>query len=252
MFENKKRDIAIIIIIFISIGLIGFGAPFAVEKIKNFQKRWSQRVVPTKLTQEEKARLIKENKEILDRIKKNDKNGESSFSGAYVKLATNEELLGQLWKAEEYYKKSLAEDSKNRVAYEHFAHFLTKLGRNTEASAQYRAAIESDPGIPSGYIDFASFASNWLNDSDMARGIYIEGLMRTKNDRGLMKDFALFLERTGEKYQAYLYWLEILKKEPGNKDALTHIAHLKPQIQDILKAPMTPKAPQGAQELRKK
>ena len=70
-----------------------------------------------------------------------------------------------------------------------------------------------------------------LKDSETARGIYVEGLIKSNSDLSLMKLFANFLELAGNRSEAMLYWQAVLEKDQQNKVVEEHIKDLRTMMQ---------------------
>jgi tetratricopeptide (TPR) repeat protein len=236
LFQNKTRDIILIVSGFLVLLALVFVLPSATKKAVDYKNKIDRSVVQVNLTPEQRAEFEKSIRSLQEEIARKDTKGAANHARQYIAIGTTYQNLGLLGKASDAYTLALKEDAQSTEALVLRADAQKEMGDFVKAEGDYRAAIDIKPTEPSFYHKFATFYLYSVKDEEKARGTYLDGLSRTKNSLELMKNFATFHELTGDKYQAYLYWEAVLKKEPKNAAAKERITYLKPFVQDVIKA----------------
>lgn len=235
-FQNKKRDIAIIV----GVCVVLFGALIVAPKLYNtgvkVQQKSAHSTIKVNISNEERKRLETEIEGYKKQIAANDKKGAPNFAVVYAKMAHDYEGLGQLARAEDAYTQALKENPTHEEALYGRADVRKEMEQFGDAEKDYRAAIEANPTNPENYQRLAVFYQYALKDEERAKGVYIDGLSKTKSNLVLMKHFATYLETVGNTYEAYLYWQAIAKKNPKDTDASARVKVLQPLVKDVIKA----------------
>lgn len=222
LFENTYRDIGIIILLF----ACAFGVLIGVPKIRTafrvYQQEQKRDNVPVSLSADEKKSIEKDIIEIQNAIRASDKKGAKTYAAQYSALGVDFEKLGFLKRALDAYQKSIKEEV-DVATYIHIADAYQRMKEYELAEENYRKAIDRDPKNIEYYQRLADMYFYDRGDAFSARGIYLEGLLRADNDIRLMKIFANFLETSGNRHEAYIYWDAILQKDPKNTQIREHL-----------------------------
>lgn len=144
----------------------------------------------------------------------------------YLQLSSRLQILGQSAKAYRYVSAVLMSDPQNSEALFQKAILFESLTPSSDALVAWRVAIERDPTRSAPYEHLASMTEHVLGDPQQAGGIYVEGLVRGGSATSLMRAYADFLERQGEKGTALLYWQALEQKNPNDEEAKNHVRAL--------------------------
>lgn len=226
LFEHPLRDIFFIVVAFAVFFGVLVGTPKLLYGIREYQKQQARAVVEVPLSAEEKKMLEREIVEIQNAIRASDKKGERTYTKQYLALGEKFEKLGFLKRALHAYTKALHEDARDLSAMIHTADVNQRMKNFEEAENWYRKVIDREPTNTRHYQKLADMYFYDRNNPESARGIYLEGLLRTQNDISLLKVFASFLELSGDRREASLYWDAVLQKEPQNKEVEKHLKSL--------------------------
>lgn len=159
----------------------------------------------------EKAKLKGANDQVID---------------LYLQLSSRLEALRQSAKAYQYVSAVLMSNPQNSEALFQKATLFESLTPPSDALAAWRVAIERDPTRSASYEHLAKMTEYMLGDPQQAGGIYVEGLVRGGNATSLMRAYADFLERQGERGTALLYWKALEQKNPNDEDVKNHVRAL--------------------------
>lgn len=232
LFQKKWVGISVICL---SAGVV-FGIMALMPSIRNMQKG----TVQINLTKEQRrsfedeVRKIK--KEIQSQTEGVKKTEPRVMAVRYIQLARAYENLGQIAKSIGAYTDALKQDPKNADAFVGRADMKKELKEYGAAEEDYRSALDADTQNIDLYQKFADFYAYRMSDADKARGVYIEGLLRTNDSSELKRHFAVFLESTGSAYEAYLYWTALAQANSADAEAQVHANALRPSVQDAIRA----------------
>jgi|GEM_PF-1101743 len=240
LFQKKWIGISVIVAsVFMLFGLMSF-APKIQKKISEFGKNMRYGTVNVNLTQEQRRLFENDIKKLKKDIQTQEEGAKKaeprSIAITYIQLAHTYENLGKLSQAISAYTSALKQDPKNVEALVGRADMKKELKEYGAAEADYRSAIEADTQKIDAYQKLADFYLYRKNDVDNARGVYMEGLLQTKDSSELKRHFAVFLESTGSKYEAYLYWSALAKANNTDTEAKAHADALRPSVQDVIRA----------------
>ena len=234
MFYSKNKGILFILIFFV----VFFSAFIILPKVfhtteKFFEKR-ARGTIPVNLSSSEQARLEKEVQDLLHTFSANPPPQGQSRADAYRNLGTRYELLGKLGDALDIYEKGSIEAPTDTKLLIPQARVSAQMGDMAHAEELLKKVIALQPLVATNYTEAASFYLTYHSDGQAARGVYLEGLMKTNNDSNLMREFAGFLERIGEGYEAYLYWDALQKKFPADAGIQARVAELRNRYRDLI------------------
>lgn len=206
-------------------------APVFTKSMLDYNETLTKEVVSVTLTKEQREELLKEIREASEEVKKrnDDKNS------AYLKLGSAYERMGYRAKAVSAYKEVLEMDTMNVSALVSLASLQEKMEQEEEAENSYKRLVEIQPNARN-YNLLAGFVLQRKNDVSSARALYLEGLQKTNSDTLLMKYFASFLESIGDRYEAYLYWDAVYRRESSNTEVKNNVERLKVIEADVIKA----------------
>ena len=180
-----------------------------------------------KLPQDIREKIEKDVRDVTMAIKTGDKRGSANFSNDYISLGVDFETLGLFGFAEDAYRRAIKEDPANYVGYANLGGLHQTRSEYSSAIAELRNAIERAPTQEGLYVRLSELYWYRLGDLDSARGIYLEGIMRTNNNDGLVRSFASFLEQTNQKQEAIEYFDALVKRNPGDQELKKHLDGLK-------------------------
>lgn len=225
---SKKQKTAVLFVVWILL-LIGawFVAPFLLEDVVKGKMYITHIAIPPRISSKELEQNKSDIKDTQKRI------AQAKLKGAtdqvfdlYLHMATALEALGQNAKAYQYVEALLAHDQKNKEAVFHKALLSESLAVISDATTAWRTAIELDPQNSASYQHLADITELQAHDPQATNGIYVEGLVRAGNAPPLMRTYAQFLERQGQKSTALLYWKALVGKDSKDEDAQNHVRAL--------------------------
>lgn len=205
LLENKQKTITSLFAAFFGLGVLWFSVPKIASGIIAYQDRLGKMTVQITIPFDQRKKIEKEIVDIQTAIRSSDKKGASDYSDQYMELGKKYEKLGYRGKAEHAYRKALHESPKNTEVLLYLGSVLSAMEEYEKSIATFREAIELNPSNEETYRAFAEMVAFGMKNSQEARGIYIEGLMRTKNSPQLLKSFAAFLEKIGYAHEARQY-----------------------------------------------
>ncbi len=223
---NKRQTITLLCVWAALLGAAWFASPALTRSVIRLSAALPHRAVVSELSREERGKTKEEIDAFKKKIFKKKQRGDTSVTQDILELAIRYEKLGAYWMAQRDLFAILRRDSTNAQARTHLSRVLEGLTLYSDAAESWRATIELDPKNPSHYARLAYVFERRFNDSFGANGIYVEGLVRSGNTPELMRSYALFLERIGEKGTALLYWKALLEKEPGDTSVQNRIIDL--------------------------
>lgn len=211
-----RKAVSLIILWAILLTVAWFAAPSLTRYGLRLAAVLPHRAVSVQLTDEERTVLINETVDLHRTIFRKKQKGNTDLRPEYLELGIRYEKLGAYTYALEYLTRVTNKEPMNARAWMHQARVLEGLTLYQDASDAWRQAIEHDTKNASHYARLAALLDRWLNDTFRANGVYLEGLVRSGNPPELMRSYALFLERIGERSTALLYWKALLEKDPTN------------------------------------
>lgn len=221
--SKKQKDIAIVIACLFGFFGAWFGVPAGIQALKSYDLYRSRSVVPVTISAEEKKKHEDAILEIKKAIANSDKQGNPNYAKQYQRLGEHYEALGYLGRAERAFVASRKEGTDETVSFLNLARVNQEMRYFKKSVNLYRQAIDRDPNRPDIYQKLAELYFYDLKDSLTARGVYIEGLSKTGNNLDLMKLFAQFLEFSGDRREAYIYWDAVLQKDRQNKSVEAYL-----------------------------
>lgn len=213
ILKNKQLGVIVLCGVFIILASTWFVAPNIYRSIVRYQKELARATVPVSLSLEEKKKIEKEILELQNAIRSSNKKGAENYASQYVSLGEKFEQLGYRAKAVKAYQGAVREDGKNVSAYAHLGAVSGDMKNWSAARDAFRMAIDLNPGDADFYYSLAYVYSDGMKDDEIARGVFLEGLVRTGNDKWLIEKYIPFLEKIGEYSEAKLYQRELAKKE---------------------------------------
>lgn len=232
-FQNPRRDAGIIAASCIAIAVAWFGIPAGVTAVKQYQWYRAHSVRPVSLSVQEKKDAEERIRKTRNDIRANNKTDNSSRARSFETLGNEYEYLGFIGKAARAYRSALSFTPKETSIVLKYAGVLQLMQDFKTAEEQYRKAIDQDPVRIESYQKLADMYFYDLKDSETARGVYVEGLIKSNSDLGLMKLFANFLELAGNRSEAMLYWEAVLQKDQQNKVVEQHLNDLRTMMQKM-------------------
>lgn len=224
---NRKKKTVIQLFAWLCVlGVVWFATPLILRSSFRGAAFASHIFVPVKLDQKTIGQLqqdmVRKNKQLADEKKK----GNTNISDIQLALGIDAEELGAFGKSYMYYQAVIARDSRNPSAWAHLGSLYESMALYGDAASAWRQSIELDPSNAIVYDRLADLNENHFKDTEKAGGLYVEGLVRAGNPSGLMRSYAQFLERIGEKGTAKLYWKALADKDPRDTDAQHHLQSL--------------------------
>lgn len=213
LLEDKQKTLASLCVAVLGIAMIWFTVPKIVTAIVAYQQRVSKMTVSVNIPFEQRKGIEKDILDIQNAIRSSDKKGNTNYSAQYLELGLKFEQLGYLGKAETAYQKGLKEDPKSIPALIRLGVVLSFMDEYDKSITSFREAIELNPTNSETYTKFADMYQLKMKKLEEARGVYIEGLMRTQNDPTLVRSFVSFLESTGYGREAELYKKALARKD---------------------------------------
>lgn len=236
MIHNKRYGIAALCLLF----LLGFVAlislPALFSRIVEYQDAKKYSVVPVTLSDEEKENLEKEIDSMNKSLQSTDVNDGVARAALYRSLGEKHEKLGHLAKSASLYRLALNAYPKDAEALVSLGLLYGQMGKLAIGQESFKKALDFEPRNKAFYSKLASFYREYGHDEESARGVYLEGLIRTNNDSDLMREYATFLESIGEGYEAYLYWDTLSKKNPSDTALAARVAELQQTYQAVIQA----------------
>jgi len=236
LIYNKKYSISALCLLFI----LGFVAlislPVLLSSVKEYQDAKKYSVVSVSLSDEDKASIGKEIDTLNESLKGTDVKDGIARAALYRSLGEKYEKLGHLAKSVSVYRLALTAYPKDAEALIALGLLYGRMGKVADGEESFKKALDFEPRNISFYSKYAQFYREYRNDEEAARGAYLEGLIRTNNDTGLMREYASFLESIGEGYEAYLYWDTLSKKDPSDTVLAARVKELQTQYQAVIKA----------------
>lgn len=223
---NKRQTVTFFLVWTALLGVVWFGSPALTRSVLRLSAALPHRVVVVELSDEERKKTRDEIDALKEKIFSKKQRGGASATQDVLDLAIRYEKLGAYWMAQAQLAGIIKRDRTNAQAWMHLSRVFEGLTLYSDAAESWRTTIELDPKNPSHYARLAYVLDRRFNDSFAANGIYVEGLVRSGNTPELMRSYALFLERIGEKNTALLYWEALLEKEPGDTSVQDRISDL--------------------------
>ncbi|MEK7649126.1 MAG: hypothetical protein AAB400_04425 [Patescibacteria group bacterium] len=213
LFQNPRRDSAVIALIFFAVLGGVFSLPNAIRFVTAQNARAAHGVVEVQLSPDERTSIEKEIVGIHNGIQRGDGGEGQGLARQYTKLGELYEKLGYLQKAKDAYVKALKQDMRNADTHLHSASVLIRMKDYRGAKKAFEAALDAEPYGWKSYDAYAQFYAATLHNLDEARGMYLKGLVATANHIDLMRAYAAFLESHGMLSEAHEYLQEILNRE---------------------------------------
>lgn len=223
VLSSPQKTISLIIIWAILLTVVWFASPSLMRYGLRLAAVLPHRQVAAQLSGEERNALRTEIVQAQQRILEKKQQGKSDFASEYLELGIAYEKLGAYAKAYDYLVRITEKEAMNTQAWMHFARTLEGLTLYRDAADAWRTTIDADADNPGHYARLGAVLDQRLNDTFNANGAYLEGLVRAGNDPDLMRSYALFLERIGEKGTALLYWKALLEKNPDDRSIESRI-----------------------------
>lgn len=198
-FTSWKRDFIVlggIIGVFV---LVWFATPYLWDIYNT--SRELPKSVPTKLSLEEREKTKVAMKELQKKISENPREKKELS----MKLASHYEQLGLPRKAAHLYRKIVRSQQYTSEGITALARLYEQAGRYEQAKIYYEQGYELQPSSREFYEQYAQFLITTDHDVEHARGVYLQGLLQTHNDKELLKQFITFLEKYGYGEEAQLY-----------------------------------------------
>lgn len=236
MIYHKKYGIAALCVIFV-LGFVALmGLPALFGKLKEYQDTKKYSVIAVSLSEEEKTDVEKEINNLNESLKGTDVSDGVARAALYRSLGEKYEKVGHLAKSASVYRLALTAYPKDAEALASLGLLYGRMGKLAIGEESIKQALDFEPRTLMLYSKLASFYREYGHDKDAARGVYLEGLIRTNNDSDLMREYATFLESIGEGYEAYLYWDALSKKDPSDVTLAARVMELQQTYQAVIQA----------------
>ncbi|MBI4600025.1 hypothetical protein HY732_03820 [Candidatus Uhrbacteria bacterium] len=225
---SKKQKTAILFLVWATF-LVGawFASPVVVRAVLRSQSYITHSIGPSRISGGEYAQARADIIRLLkDSARAKMKGARDEVVDLYLQAATRLEALGQYAKAYQYVAPILVHDPKNGKALFQKAVLFESLAPTAGALDAWRAVLDRDPTENAAYEHLATMTEYAARDFSQANGIYVEGLVRGGNAPSLMRAYADFLERQGEKSTALLYWKALAQRSPDDENAQNHVRAL--------------------------
>ncbi|MEK7122710.1 MAG: hypothetical protein AAB855_02535, partial [Patescibacteria group bacterium] len=211
VLSSPRKTISLIIVWVILLTVVWFASPSLTRYGLRLSATLPHRNVATQLSGEERDAFRAEIAEVQQRILEKKQQGKSDFAGEYLALGIAYEKIGAYAKAYDSLVRITEKETMNSSAWMYLARTFEGLTLYKDAADAWRSTIEADSDNSGHYARLGVVLDQRLNDTFRANGVYLEGLIRAGNDPDLMRSYALFLERIGEKGTALLYWKALLE-----------------------------------------
>lgn len=223
---NKRQTVTLLLVWAALLAAAWFASPAFMRSALRLSASLPHRAVTSELSVDDRAATRVEINDLRKKIFSKKQQGDTSVTDDALELAIRYEKLGAYWKAKQSLSHILKRESANAQAWMHLSRIFEGLTLYSDAAEAWRTTIELDPKNPSNYARLAYVLDRRFNDSFSANGVYVEGLVRSGNTPELMRSYALFLERIGEKNAALLYWRALFEKEPQDTSIQDRIREL--------------------------
>jgi tetratricopeptide (TPR) repeat protein len=217
--QNTKRIISIIIAI-----LILGGVAYAVQTNSNKKKPVDYTLDEIKALDLEKQKSILEAqvKELESRIKGftpgndpgPDREHEIAKYRVYIKLAEAQIELGRFQPALDALNNIPEGQKNNPPVYRAYALAYKGLSQKDKALETIKSALAEDPSNVELWLINLELNSDLPNDQFKA--LYLEAITKTKSNLEIMKSYAAFSERIGDKDSAIAAWETAINMDPDN------------------------------------
>lgn len=230
--------LASILVVFVA---LWFAIPVAYNAIEVRNAYMKQSFLHSSLDAATEEKIWRHIRDSTAQITKGDKNGNPTYAQQYLAMGIDLETLGQMRGAISAYEHARAEDPKSFVPSANLGTAYATIGDYERAVKEFRVAIDLQQDEYSSYTKLAEVYQYKFKDLDRARGVYIEGLMRTNNNPNILKAFATFLDETGAKSESLLYWQALGKILPGDQGVRDRLKELMPSAPKPTSAPASTK-----------
>lgn len=236
LIYNRKYGIVALCLLFVVGFIVLISLPALYSGIKEYQAAKKYSVVPVTLSDEEKTNLEKEINTLNESLRGTDVKDGVARAALYRSLGEKYARIGHMAKSASVYRLAITAYPKDAEALVALGLVYGRMGKVADGEESLKKALDFEPRNTSFYSKAAQFYREYRDDTEAARGVYLEGLIRTNNDTGLMREYASFLDSIGEGYEAYLYWDTLSKKDPSDKALAARVKELQTQYQAVIKA----------------
>lgn len=132
----------------------------------------------------------------------------------YAKMADIQNMLGLHNEAIASLDVIKAENVNNTRIWSAYATAYQNTNRNSEAKTAIQNAVNLDSGVAEYWVQYFTIFSDLPNDQMDAK--YTEALKGTTNNIEIVKSYARFLEKVGNKEKAIIYWETARNVDPNN------------------------------------
>jgi len=180
-----------------------FGLGAVISSLAQMHQNSANAVVATALSVEQQEKVRAEVATLLQTIKEREEKNDGVVA-EYIRLGERFETLGQLALAQSAFEHALEHDPKNAQIHARYALVLQHREQYIAAEQAFLKSLTFDPGAIAVYGELAKLYVE-IGDKSKARGVYLEGLVRSNNNAELMSEYVRFLESIGEQTEAKLY-----------------------------------------------
>lgn len=150
------------------------------------------------------------------------------FMSEYLSLGINYEILGEYGLARESYLKAAIERPQASVPYSNLGTLYVMMGGIKLATQAFQQAIKLEPDYILNWQKWIEFNRYQLKiDNEALKAIYVEALKATNNNRGIVGNYAIFLEDIKDISAAISIWDGILRVNPYDKSAVQEATRLR-------------------------
>ncbi len=222
---SSQKFIGFTVIVVLVLLALWFVVPVVSRQVSETSRIARNYIVSVSLSSDERTKTEQDIRNIEDEIKRGNTKGAANMFQQYIRLGNDFETIGRLDLAIDAYKKASQNDA-SFVAYAHMGSAYTTAHDYELAKDAFQQAIGKAPKEPKNYQKLAELYWHQLDQIAVARGVYIQGLVGTNQELGIMKSYASFLEQTGYTSESLMYWQAILKSTPKDQAVKDHIKAL--------------------------
>lgn len=179
------------------------------------------------VTEEESSpEVVDDRRELLESKLKNAEDTiaknvtDTDFAEEYTKKGEALYDLGRTIEAREAFMKTLEYDANSAGAYLNLSNLDADAGNMDAARQNIKKYVDTNSDSVSRWEKYIEFSKNRLGaNGETLNGIYVEGLVATKNHIRMIVAYAKFLEEEGDNQLAKEFWQQAVVKDPENKAA---------------------------------
>lgn len=222
---SSQKFIGLVVAVMVVLIMLWFIVPIVGKQIRYARHISKNYIVATKLSPEVREQTEQSIRDIEDAIKRGD-TGEEGIASHYTRLGGDFEMIGRFDLAIDAYNKAADHDIAASVPYARMGAIYARVKDYEEAKDAFQMAITKNPKEPFNYEQLATIYWKELNQVAVARGVFIQGLMGTNQEKSLVRAYASFLDQAGYMSESLMYWQVVLSQSPNDQFAKDRIKAL--------------------------